>query len=442
MENLEGLQKLIQIPSVYDESTVSEQTPYGKGIHDALVYMKDVLEKDGFVVENLDEQVIYASIGEGERIDILNHLDVVDAVGEWDKDPFSGELADGYLYGRGSQDMKTPGWLVYLAVKLIRDSGIKLNKEIRLVYGSDEERKMDDMKLYCSRTEPASFSFTPDGRFPLATGEKGIMTLFIRSRYHGLINELKSGSSSSTVPDQASCLLRAVNNQPVIEYIMATGMTGEVKGTKDGLSINTYGLAAHASQPERGHNALIDLLCLLYDIYEEKIPGELYSVFHDYFGGGSGIKFETEKMGKLTVSLGALEIKNGEIFGKIDVRYPYGISSEEIIERIREHLPGYEVECVYDAPATLVDENDVHVQALLNVYNEVMNTDEKPIISLSGSYSKAVSNCVSMGPVFPDQESGFHNANERMSIDDCVKCLEIYHKAILKLLDLGYSIDS
>ena len=442
MENLEGLQKLIRIPSVYDETTASEQTPYGKGIHDALTYMKDVLQKDGFNVETLDEQIIYTSIGEGERIDILNHLDVVSALGEWERDPFSGEVENGYLYGRGSQDMKTPGWLIYLAVKLIRDSGVKLNREIRLVYGSDEERKMDDMKLYCSKADPASFSFTPDGRFPVAIGEKGIMTLFLRGRYHGIINELKSGSSSNTVPDQAECLLRAVNNQPVIEYIMATGMMGEINGTKEGLSIKTYGLASHASQPEKGHSALMDLLCLLYDVYEEKIPGELYDVFHDHYGSGAGIRYQTREMGRLTVNLGALEIKNDEIFGKIDVRYPCGIDPEEITESIRKRLPSFDVKCVYEAPATLVDENDVHVQALLDTYNEVMKTDAKPFISLSGSYAKVVDNCVSMGPVFPDQESGFHNADERISLADCVKCLEIYHKAILKLLDLGYSIDS
>ncbi|MET0704655.1 MAG: M20/M25/M40 family metallo-hydrolase, partial [Mycobacterium sp.] len=35
------------------------------------------------------------------------HLDVVPAVeSEWERDPFAGELVDGYLWGRGAVDMK------------------------------------------------------------------------------------------------------------------------------------------------------------------------------------------------------------------------------------------------------------------------------------------------------------------------------------------------
>ena len=43
----------------------------------------------------------------GEPLLLLSHLDVVPAPPErWSHDPFSGDLADGYVYGRGAVDMK------------------------------------------------------------------------------------------------------------------------------------------------------------------------------------------------------------------------------------------------------------------------------------------------------------------------------------------------
>lgn len=42
------------------------------------------------------------------------HTDVVPVVGDWTRDPFSGEVSDGRLYGRGSTDMKGCGGCSHL----------------------------------------------------------------------------------------------------------------------------------------------------------------------------------------------------------------------------------------------------------------------------------------------------------------------------------------
>ena len=42
---------------------------------------------------------------------LLNHMDVVTSdPSHWQVPPFSGEIKDGYLWGRGAQDMKDEGW--------------------------------------------------------------------------------------------------------------------------------------------------------------------------------------------------------------------------------------------------------------------------------------------------------------------------------------------
>ena len=43
----------------------------------------------------------------GEPLLLLSHLDVVPAAAElWTHDPFAGDVADGYVWGRGAVDMK------------------------------------------------------------------------------------------------------------------------------------------------------------------------------------------------------------------------------------------------------------------------------------------------------------------------------------------------
>ncbi len=41
---------------------------------------------------------------------LLNHMDVVTSdAAHWKVPPFSGEIRDGYIWGRGAQDMKDEG---------------------------------------------------------------------------------------------------------------------------------------------------------------------------------------------------------------------------------------------------------------------------------------------------------------------------------------------
>lgn len=437
LNNVEGLRELIRIPSVFDDSAVTDEYPFGPKPHEALMYMKNILEEDGVVVTNYDEQVISASIGHGdERIDIACHLDVVDVADGWDRDPFSGDMDDEFIHGRGAQDMKGPAWLIYLAVKLIRDSGMKLNKEIRMVYGCDEEVMMNDMKHYLSIAGKPSFAFTPDGSFPLAIGEKGALTWTVRQKYEGIVKSMKCGYQYNIVPDVAECIVKADNMNEVLTYCRNNDIKGKTELTENGMKISVRGKAVHASTPELGHNAINDLLKLLSDVYDEKQFGELYEAFKDYHGKGSELDFYIEPMGPLTMSLGILNIEDGELFGMVDSRYPYGVTSQTLTDNLQRHLPSYEVELIYDDPPTLNDENDPYVQALLKAYNEVNESDEKPIISGGISYSKAFGHCVCFGPVFPYEEKRFHKVNEKISIDSCVKALEIYHKAILNLLDI------
>jgi succinyl-diaminopimelate desuccinylase len=98
-------QALIRCPSV---------TPNEGG---ALALLERVLAREGYEVHRPvfsepgapDVENLYARIGTGSPVFVIaGHTDVVpvgDAAG-WRRDPFSGEIADGALHGRGACDMK------------------------------------------------------------------------------------------------------------------------------------------------------------------------------------------------------------------------------------------------------------------------------------------------------------------------------------------------
>ena len=70
----------------------------------------------------------------------LAHQDVVPATAEgWEVDPFAGEIKDGYVYGRGSQDMKSQMIASLLGLELLLREGKEPVRTIYYCFGHDEE---------------------------------------------------------------------------------------------------------------------------------------------------------------------------------------------------------------------------------------------------------------------------------------------------------------
>lgn len=71
---------------------------------------------------------------------ILAHQDVVPAPDEgWEVPPFSGVIKDGYLYGRGSQDMKSQMIVALEGLELLLKDGKAPKRSIYFCFGHDEE---------------------------------------------------------------------------------------------------------------------------------------------------------------------------------------------------------------------------------------------------------------------------------------------------------------
>src|SRR6476660_2755140 len=75
---INDLQGILQIKSVLDEESKTEDAPLGQGIKDALQFVLDLGEKDGFNAKNVGNLAGHLEMGQGEDLlGILGHVDVV-----------------------------------------------------------------------------------------------------------------------------------------------------------------------------------------------------------------------------------------------------------------------------------------------------------------------------------------------------------------------------
>lgn len=79
--------------------------------------------------------------GGGQRpIVLLNHMDVVTSdPSHWKVPPFSGEIVEGSMYGRGAEDMKDEGLAQLVAMVMIKREKAPLKRDVIFLAVSDEE---------------------------------------------------------------------------------------------------------------------------------------------------------------------------------------------------------------------------------------------------------------------------------------------------------------
>ncbi len=89
---------------------------------------------------------------------VHGHLDVVPAdKREWSVDPFSGEIKDGYLWGRGAVDMKDFDAMVLAVVREWQRVGYTPPRDIVLAYTADEEAGMEYGSQWLVQNHPGEF---------------------------------------------------------------------------------------------------------------------------------------------------------------------------------------------------------------------------------------------------------------------------------------------
>ena len=230
----------------------------------------------------------------GEPLLLLSHLDVVPApVDRWTRDPFGGEIADGYVYGRGAVDMKD---LVAMEVEVIRllaetarDAGRDpatdpvpgMRRDLLLAVTADEEAGGRDGAGWLADNHPehllaagalnesGGVSLEVGGRrlYPIQIAEKGyaVYRITVRGTWgHGsmprpdnaavlaadAVRRLSVAGPSRLTPVMAAffdAAAEALGGEPaVLLRAMAGGDTGRAEAAIERLCAPVYARAARA----------------------------------------------------------------------------------------------------------------------------------------------------------------------------------------------------
>src|ERR1700736_6301083 len=116
----------------------------------AAAFFKKILDQEGIVNRvfeyapsraDLWARLPRTNAGEGKRsIVLLNHMDVVTSnASHWKVPPFSGEIKDGYLWGRGAQDMKDEGLAQLVVMVMLKRERVALDRDVIFLAVADEE---------------------------------------------------------------------------------------------------------------------------------------------------------------------------------------------------------------------------------------------------------------------------------------------------------------
>ncbi|WP_214103040.1 M20/M25/M40 family metallo-hydrolase [Acrocarpospora catenulata] len=241
-----------------------DTTNPGRGERPAAEYVAELLAERGIepiVLESAHRRTNVVARIPGDSPDALlihGHLDVVPAeAAGWKIHPFSGEIADGCVHGRGAVDMKGS-----LAMTLAwARQGVRPKRDIVLCFLADEEstgeygsRFLVDHHPHlfegCSEaiSESGGFTVTADGAriYPVALGERG--TAWMKVTAHGVAGHGSKPPTDNPVAELARALTHLVEYQWPIRLTPAVATLIESLGRALGTPIDLDDLDAELTR--------------------------------------------------------------------------------------------------------------------------------------------------------------------------------------------------
>ena len=430
-EFLTSLKTLISYPSVLNEG--ENGTPFGQAIQDVLEKTLEICRSLGFTTY-LDPKGYYgyAEIGQGaELLAVLCHLDVVPSGDEadWQTPPFEATIKDGWIFGRGVQDDKGPSMAALYAVKALLDSGVKFRKRVRFIFGTDEETLWRCMGRYNELEETATLGFAPDSSFPLTYAEKGLLQV----KLHGLGSDqldLEAGAAFNVVPGKASY------QGELLEQVVAGLQAAAFDYEQNDQQVTVLGLPKHAKDAAEGINAIVRLATVLQPL--EAHPALAFiaeAVGEDATGSRLFGDISDEPSGRLSFNIAGLTLNSEKSEIRIDIRIPVLADKDQLVAKLADIAGRYQLdyeEFDYLAPLYVPKDSEL-VSTLMAIYQEKTG-DTSPAMSSGGAtFARTMPNCVAFGALFPGVEQTEHQANERASLEDLYRAMDIYAETIFRL---------
>ncbi|MGY0490822.1 M20/M25/M40 family metallo-hydrolase [Streptomyces sp. WG-D5] len=199
---------------------------------------------------------------------VHGHLDVVPAeAADWSVDPFSGEVRDGVVWGRGAIDMKNMDAMILATVRQWARVGFRPRRDIVIAFTADEEASAEDGSGFLADEHPDLFEGCTEGisesgaftfhdgsgrqLYPIAAGERGTGWLKLTARG-------KAGHGSKVNKANAVARLAAAVAR-IGEYAWPVRLTPTVRAALTELAA-LYGIPADVDAPDFDVDALLTAL--------------------------------------------------------------------------------------------------------------------------------------------------------------------------------------
>lgn len=378
-------------------------------------FLGAILHKEGIdydLYDAGDKRVSLRAVikGDGSKrpFMLLNHTDVVPVQREfWDEEPFSGLIKDGYIWGRGTLDMKGLGIAQLMTFLTLKRLGVPLARDVVYFAQADEEAGSHFGMRFIEREYPE----TLDAEY--------------------VINEGGGGSTEAFGVERPVYSIAVAEKGPLWLRLVAEGRPG------------------HGSVPH-DDNALDRLVRAMYRIQEWERPLSVAPVLSEYFGRLSragiykgeatveALKLAAEKdprirallSNTISATTATSGIKHNVIPARaeatLDIRLLPGVKAEDFEAELTK---------VIDDPKVTIErvhvgwsDTNTHDTELFRVMEEVIHEYVEDAVVVPGMTVGFTDSSVlrnrgmisygfSGGLTSPEIARGVHGHNERVSLD-------------------------
>ena len=374
MSNLELLKKLIKIESI---------SPNDNGCFDVIKQQFDGLDFsfEEINYKNISNLIITNGDSKNKTFCFLGHTDVVPPgpESEWSVPPFSGEIIDNKIYGRGAADMKGGVACFISALKEFLSENKDPSFNIMVLLNSNEEGKLENGKV------------------------------------DRVINEMIDKDKFIDF-----CLIGEPSSSKKVGDVIRIGRRGSLSG-----NLKVYGIQGHVAYPKQALNPILGI---------GKTLEELKNMEWDR--GNENFEPTSFQVSNIKSGTGAENVVPGVLEMTFNFRFSPESSPDGLKEKFEALLKKsdlkYDVSWTLSALPFLTSKTEF-IDIVKSSIKEINNIDTK--IDNGGGTSDGRwvapmgSEIVELGPL----NKTIHQIDEHVDIEDLSTLKEIYKKILIKV---------